>query len=104
MLRFLRRFAVIVVLIGASGEIDRGEFLCEEAHAKLKSCCGSSFRTSTSFCTKEGCAPPILSEGTSECILAKSCDEIVKGGICSRAMDFDSGRSSDDAGTVEVCR
>lgn len=75
----------MVSLVG--GSIDRTEHLCEEAHAKLKECCGESFKASAMSCTNGACTTPELDMGTSECILDLSCEKIVDADICRRALD-----------------
>jgi len=88
-MRMLRRGLVIAVVVLSSGEINRDEYLCEEAHAKLKQCCGAAFATETSFCTLGACSSPSLGASTSECILGLTCEEIVKNEICRRVMRRD---------------
>ncbi|MBI2391010.1 MAG: hypothetical protein HYV09_15570 [Deltaproteobacteria bacterium] len=87
-MRLLRRALVICVVMLTSGEIDRGEYLCEEAHAKLKKCCGEKFQTETSFCTQSSCGSPQLGMGSSECILDLSCEKIRDADICTRVMQI----------------
>lgn len=73
----------IVSLVG--GAIDRTEYLCEEADAKLKKCCGESFKSLS--CTSGTCVTPDLDAPTSECILDLSCEKIVRADICRRVHD-----------------
>jgi hypothetical protein len=102
-LRSLRAapIAAFLVLLCARPTQARQDFsqpvlLCEEAVARLKSCCTDtqSLDLGTIHCEygRDGCVDnpvflePDLRADESECILATSCDAIVANGVCERAQ------------------
>jgi hypothetical protein len=91
--------AVFIAL--ACGNIREDELECEEAVAKLDSCC-SNFDSSPIQCTfQSDCSSttyPDLDEPTSRCIRDESCDVIVGTGVCARALKAHPTDSTSDDG------
>jgi hypothetical protein len=76
----------IVCICFACGRIDEDELLCEEAVARLEDCC-PKFDVRPYECRYNGgCAyqEPDLSAAASDCIRARSCEELVSTGTCER--------------------
>jgi hypothetical protein len=63
------------------------EMLCEEAVARLSSCCPGFDPGSMRCVYSEGCGTtyPDLSEPDARCIAGASCAQLVANGICTRA-------------------
>lgn len=113
MLRFphLRLSASVVLLLllclQCDDTIPENEIQCEQAVARLESCCGRSVAAS---CKKKvsrygapdywGCQQPIydypdFSESQSLCIWQKSCEDIVNSGLCAANLtDVNQCKSS----------
>ena len=85
-LRFVLPLLFIVPTC-ASGQT-RDEFLCEEAHARLVTCC-PGFAVPSGWCTyTEGCGTetfPALSERDSIAIRGASCARLREEGTCVNA-------------------
>jgi hypothetical protein len=98
--RFLR-FALAALgltALMADGGLREDEIDCEEAVAHLQACCPGFTQTETLQCTySDGCGvvEPAISIPQSQCILAESCEALVSGGVCARAVNLASPSSSD---------
>jgi len=77
---------VLACLLGSTGAINQGEYDCEEAHAHLTKCC-PGFHTSSQYCGNgDACSGVAIDSKQSECVLGMTCDDLVKKGVCDRAM------------------
>jgi hypothetical protein len=102
----IRRAAVVaaaVLVALACGNVREDELECEEAVAKLDSCC-QDFDPSPIQCTFDsGCGAttyPDLDEDTSRCIRSESCDVIVSSGVCARALRSRPNNMTDNEGAA----
>lgn len=103
-------FGLAVVVLFACTDDDHDQFRddvigCEEAAAHLESCCpglvlGSNVCT-FSYEHNSGCGSetndyvyPAFTDSERSCILARSCADLVAGGICERARNAPARRSS----------
>jgi hypothetical protein len=109
MARRLSAVLAIWLLAGATcGSNDEREFVCEEAHAHLKTCCpglvvDENWCTFTFDCVDRD---PPLETDDSRCVLAADCARIRAEGMCERAAQRGprpSGRTS-SAAPIAVCR
>lgn len=96
-------FVIVPVLMG---DMRRDEFLCEEAHAHLADCC-PGFKTGPGVCEHvDGCDysdDPDLTPAQSDCLRAKSCEELRDQGICALVTPKDANGTVDLA-AAGVCR
>lgn len=107
----LRRSLVVLVFAAplAFGGLREDEVKCEEAVARLQTCCPGFEEIATIRCeysTICGTTLPALYVPESECILAMECEDIVKSGICERTAHLQSpGTDSEGNSTSheEVC-
>jgi hypothetical protein len=87
----MRRSILLIAFCACflGGSIERDEFLCEEAHARLLECCPGFTRKESTWCKHEyGCdsaSDPALSESESTCIRESSCNALVANHVCERA-------------------
>ena len=93
----------IVGVVVACG-IRRDEYMCENAVARLQSCC-KGFGGSNIDCTYEpgSCDKdpvlPQIDETQASCVVQQSCDSLVSSGACGRAAAVITGGSASG-----VCR
>jgi hypothetical protein len=96
----------MVVVPALMGDMREDEFLCEEAHAHLTDCC-PGFKTAPGVCEYvDGCDEstyPALPPAESNCIRAKSCQELVDQGICERAANMHVSWSTSGSTDAGVC-
>ncbi len=81
--------AIAVFVLPAAGGFTEAEFKCEEAASTLEECCPELAVKALSCARETGCAgetlrPAALQIAESECIIERSCHEIVEAGICQR--------------------
>jgi len=72
----------MIVVPPAGCTVRSDEFLCEDAVAKLLSCCGSSAPAQIDCNYVEGCgytSYPRISEASARCIIGASCTDVVDG-------------------------
>lgn len=95
---------LFVFVLFACGFQKAAELQCEEAVSHLVECC-PGFRSSELRCIDEssGCSvtEPALDGNESDCLKAKSCEQLIAGGYCARAQaargaTFDSQSTSEE--------
>ncbi|MFT3764260.1 MAG: hypothetical protein QM820_01870 [Minicystis sp.] len=94
--------AVVAVLglstLVAGGGLREDELECEQAVAHLQSCC-PGFETAQIRCVySDTCSLtlPALSIAESECIMKRSCDEIIASKLCEATQDSESPHENFD--------
>jgi hypothetical protein len=112
--RRVRRPVLLLVILGASSLgtqcMREDEVECEEAVASLADCCQGFDITKVDCHYTSGCGEsfPDLTPADSECILDKSCSEILAQDICKKVQDRAAAArpysSNDAALAVEVCQ
>ena len=79
----LALLVVGVIVVPPTGcTVRSDEFLCEDAVAKLVSCCGSSAPAQIDCRYEEGCTYttyPRIGETAARCIIGASCTDVVNG-------------------------
>lgn len=99
----------VVALATCGAGLRKDEFLCEEAHAKLKECCPGFATTDLDYCTYEaGCGDPgkspALTESESQCVRASTCERLKLDGICDKAQALAHRTSAGEVTRDPVCR
>jgi hypothetical protein len=100
-LRLLLGAAALSTLV-ADGGLRQDEIDCEEAVAYLQGCC-PDFGGATITCVSEsGCAPsqPALSVTDSQCIVARSCAEVIATGLCDATRNLQSPQQDQDGNFI----
>lgn len=93
----------LLLLVLAVCEMTDDEFHCEEAVAHLADCC-PGFEPRGFDCTAgPGCSSPALLADQARCIQGKSCEMLVAGGTCDRALHA-AGSGPTVADPLPVCR
>lgn len=97
-----------VALATCGASLRRDEFLCEEAHAKLKECCPSFTTHDLDYCIYEvGCGTPgklpALTDEESNCVRRSTCDRLKLDGVCARAEAI-AHRTNDSVAREAVCK
>jgi hypothetical protein len=83
------RWLLVAAALGAGlfcGSIREDELDCEEAVARLRSCCPGFSPDAVDCRYREGCGPvyPQISTADSDCIRATACETLVATGVCER--------------------
>ncbi|APR77320.1 Hypothetical protein A7982_02667 [Minicystis rosea] len=111
--RWIRSVTVVIgfSLLVAGGGLREDELECEQAFAHLKACCPDFDHTEISCVYSTFCnlVLPDLSIPESQCIVQRSCEDIVQGGICERARNrpFESSQTDPEGNAISfppVCQ
>ena len=100
----------VVALTTCGAGLRADEFLCEEAHAKLKDCCPAFATADLDYCTYEaGCGDPgkspALTQAESQCVRASTCERLRLDGVCDKAATLmHRTASGTDKPRDPVCR
>lgn len=86
---------LLVLVLAACEPLSREEFRCEEAMARVLHCCPAVERSPVACVYGEsGLGPYVRTFPAVDCIVGKSCEALVEGGVCAWA---------EAGGTTEVC-
>ena len=78
-------FTLLVAVVLSCGSIPDDELDCEEAAARLESCCPRFDARRVNCLNKQGCngnLRPAFTENALACVTERSCDELLTRGIC----------------------
>lgn len=75
----------LVAIVVACGAIEDDELKCEEGASRLETCCPGFNPQRLNCQNQQGCNTslvPVITERASDCLRAKTCEEIVTKGSC----------------------